>query len=450
MPDGTYLLFNFYTLTLIELKSAESKIAEEILKNPDKTHDNKKITGLKKLLIEKGFIIDDSINELDLLKKFHCASLLQKKNLGLTIVPTLACNFRCTYCYETGIAQTMSKEVELALLQFVKKNIQREGSLSVTWFGGEPLLRMDAIERLSKEFIKTCDNYEVSYSASMITNGYHLNKENVERLQKLKVKSAQVTLDGPPAIHDKRRPLKNGGNTFKKILNNIKEASERISIRLRMNVDEKNRGSIDDMLDILLREKMEKQVGFYLGQTYPYTSACGDIAGSCLSDEDFSLLGLETLMKMVNLCFTSVFNMPSKKDQFCLADGKNAFVITPSGRIVNCWNDVDNPASETGHLLKPATQKMKKNRERWWLRNPFELECSQCLLLPICMGGCPYIYLRTGKLNCHKWKHHLEESIAFYWFLKKIKKEAEIIREFQKTVELVKELKEDISRGDTL
>jgi len=440
LPDKTYLIYNFYTLTLIALRYPESKIAEQILDNPGILSVSKQNPALKKLLAEKGFIIDDSIDELNLLRTSHRRARKQQNHLGLTIVPTLSCNFQCLYCYETKKKQTMDKDVEENLLALVRWRIPKGGHLSVTWFGGEPLLRMDIIERLSRGLMQICEENGAKYSANMITNGYLLNPKNVHNLKLFKINSAQITLDGPPDIHDRRRPLKKGGETFKKIFQNVKEASKKISIRLRMNVDDDNRERVGEMLDILNREGLNKRVGFYLGQTYPYTSACSDIAGLCLSDEDFSLLGLETMMEMVQRGFSSTFNMPKKKDQHCLADNENSLVITPSGRIVNCWNDVDNFNATTGHLLETETSQMKKNLAKWMNRDPFALECKDCLLLPICMGGCPYIHLRTGKLHCHKMKYHLEESIAFYYFLKKVKQESDIIREFQQAVENIKEL----------
>lgn len=440
LPDGRSLFFNFYTLNLIVLHGEESVLAHKILKNPGGSLIGTQESKLKNLFVEKGFIIDDEINEVELLKESHQKSCEDTKNLSLTIVPTLACNFRCTYCYQTGNFQTMSKKIENVLVHFVEDKIQKGGSLSVTWFGGEPLLKLDIIERLTNASMHICNSNDVDYSASMITNGYLLNKENIERLVKIKVKKVQVTLDGPSYIHDKRRITKGGGKTFQKIFNNIKRAHKKIAISLRMNVDQNNKDKIDDMLDILEKQGLEKSIGFYPGHILPYTSVCSDVAGFCLSDEEFSLLGLETLMKMTKRGFTSTFNFPKSTDYHCMADNDNAFAITPSGGITKCWNEVDNPDAEIGHLLKPFTDKMKKNLERWRSRNPFELECKECKLLPICMGGCPYQFLHSGKLDCHSWKPHLDESLLFYYYLKKVEQEGEIIQQFHKAVKSVKEL----------
>lgn len=441
LADGTTLLFNFYTLNLIALDRSESVLVGKILKHANRSRENNQTSGLMDLLIDKGFIIDEWVDELELLRALNHKSRTQQEHLSLTILPSLACNFRCIYCYETKYGQEMSREIEEALIHFVKGKVQKGGKLSVTWFGGEPLLHIDAIERLSRGLIEVSNNNDVGYSASIVTNGYLLDMEMAERLSKLRVVDAQVTLDGPPNVHDRRRPLKDGNETFQRILDNIKEAVGKISVSIRMNVDEENRGTITDLVDILVQEGLGERASFYLGQTYPYTAACGDIAGWCLTDEDFSLLELETLIEMVGRGLSWTFGMPTAKNHFCLADSENSHVITPRGGIINCWNEVDNSQAEVGHLLNPSTDKMKENIERWQWWNPFELECTNCVLLPVCMGGCPYLFQLTGELDCHHWKHHLKESLALYYYLKKIQREGAIIQQFQKAVEAVKKLK---------
>jgi uncharacterized protein len=443
LPDGTLLLFNFYTLKLIPFNPSDAPLVDNILKNPGDSQQNQKTVRIKKLLKNEGFLINDEIVEIDYLKQFHYRSRNRQNRLNLTILPSLECNFRCTYCYENKDERKMGPEVEEALIRFVKhrlKDFQQNSYFSVTWFGGEPMMQMDIIERLSRAFIKMSEEKAVQYSADMITNGYLLTKRNIKKLKGLQIKKAQVTLDGPPRIHDQRRSTVNGGKTFRRILENIKKASPEITIRLRINVDDTNREHIQELLDLLVKEGLEQVIHPYLGRTYPYTEICGDVAGDCLTDMDFSLLELETQMELVRKGFHS-FQVPQARNIHCLADNNNAFVITPSGGIVNCWNDASNPNAEIGHLIKPFTEKMRQNAEKWLKRNPFELECAACLLLPICMGGCPYLHLTTGKLHCHDWRPCPNENLAFYYYIKRMQQEGEIIREFRSIVETVKELK---------
>jgi uncharacterized protein len=443
MPDGTRLLFNFYTLNLLTLDQPESDLAEKILENPERYLAESQGMSLFDTLIEKGFIIEDRVNELEILENDYRKGCADRKNLSLTILPSLACNFRCVYCYQKENVQRMRREVQDAIICLVEKNLNERGSLSVNWFGGEPLLQMDIIGRLSKEFIRISKNRDSNYSASIVTNGYLLDRENVKKLEKWQVNEAQVTLDGPQEIHDQRRALKGGQKTFRTIVENIKEASEKIKISVRMNVDETNKNSIRDVIEILVQEGLEQRVAFYLGQTYPYTEICKDIDGSCLSNEVYSLLGLKTLMLLAEHGFSSSFWIPSSRSSYCTADRDSSFVITPSGGIVNCWNETADSNKEIGHLLKAPTGNMGKYAQSWKKYNPFERkECVDCVLLPICMGGCPYRFRLTGKSDCHKWKYHLRESLAYYYYYMTAKREKEIMQHIQKAAEMVGRIKE--------
>ena len=438
LSDGTALYFNFYTLALIALSPSESSLAQSILSNPNQHLKNKGASGLKKLFAEKGFLIDDRINEVDLLKKGHFISRLQPNHLSLTIAPTLNCNFGCTYCYQDKKKQKMNQEVEEALIHFVRNRVVQDGELSVTWYGGEPLLCLDIIRRLSEAFIEICQDNNAQYTASIITNGYLLDSETAEKLAQWNVKDAQITIDGPPDIHDARRPLIGGGKTFKTIMDNLKEASKNLIIKVRMNVDHRNEGYIKKLLAVLANEGLSGNIHFYLGRTYPYTDVCNDLSVWCFNDEEFSLLGLETAMEAIE-CGFGTSGTPASKNYWCMADNENAFVITPSGGMVKCWNEIADPETEVGHLLKPTTEPMIKNIKRWRRRDPFELECAGCLLLPICMGGCPYLYELNGKVYCYSWKHQIKESLSFYYYLKKIVQESEIVQEFRDLVDYVKE-----------
>jgi len=441
-PDGTALFFNFYTLNLIGLKGEEASVAREMLQDPNGQLTNEQSGRLKDLFMEKGFLIDETIDEIALIKHACRNNRLNTRSLSLTIAPTLECNFRCTYCYQPeNNLQVMTEETEQVLLRFAAEKLARGGSMHVTWFGGEPLLRLDIIERLTQGLVQACESAGAGYSASIITNGFLLSPERADKLVKMKIKGAQGTLDGPPGIHDERRVTKGGGATFTRILDNLEQVHQQLRISLRMNVDSTNQDKIDEMLDILVKRNLHRSLGFYIGQVKPYTDICSDVSGSCLSDDQFSITGLKTLLAMTRQGFTSTFNNPQSRDNYCIADKEKGFVIAPTGAIFKCWNDIGNPAAAVGHLSGASSKGMEQNRISWGKRDPFDLECGDCRLLPICMGGCPYHHLRSGEVDCHNWKFHTDQHLMFYYLLKKAKQQREIAEQFHDLVDTVKQLK---------
>lgn len=65
-----------------------------------------------KNLIECGYIVEDNMNEKAYVKVNLLKNRFESSNLMLTIAPTMACNFRCVYCFEKDQYhnKTMSQE----------------------------------------------------------------------------------------------------------------------------------------------------------------------------------------------------------------------------------------------------------------------------------------------------------------------------------------------------
>ena len=79
---------------------------------------------------------------------------------------------------------------------------------------GEPLLQMDRLVDLSRKMRDVCTRADCKYTASIVSNGYLLDRETAERLKEQQVADAQITLDGPRDVHDERRPLVGGGGVL--------------------------------------------------------------------------------------------------------------------------------------------------------------------------------------------------------------------------------------------
>ena len=201
--DKSYLAYNSRSNSLAILnKENYQKYCDFIALNKP-IDDEEFIEDLKAGL----FIIDDEVDELKILRFKMYRDRMNNISLGLTIAPTSDCNFRCIYCYEKNSLRKkeMTLEVEEAIIKFIEKTTDTIRNMNISWYGGEPLMRFDIIERLSEKIIKLCNEKNIDYSASIVTNGYLLNKEILKKFEKYKISSVQITLDGPKEIHDKRR-----------------------------------------------------------------------------------------------------------------------------------------------------------------------------------------------------------------------------------------------------
>ena len=133
--------------------------------------------NLKSDLLKGGFLIEDTKDELKDLRRDLYMSRFNTKRLSLTIAPTSDCNFRCVYCFEQNSIRKeyMSKETMNHIINLVKSKSEEIKHLSITWYGGEPILALNQIEYMTESFLKICNENKIKYYSDIVTNGYLLN-----------------------------------------------------------------------------------------------------------------------------------------------------------------------------------------------------------------------------------------------------------------------------------
>lgn len=161
--NGSYKLYNsrsnFYANISKELFDTLSKI--KVTENFSLESLNIPQDLLKKLLDSKVIVNpyddDDFYNLKKYLRYNHAFS---KLSLGLIIVPTLACNFKCPYCYETKLShKTMNTSTMEQIIKFVENSGCK--TVNLCWHGGEPLLAFENMFSGKKchdcAFLPLCD-----------------------------------------------------------------------------------------------------------------------------------------------------------------------------------------------------------------------------------------------------------------------------------------------------
>ena len=352
-----------------------------------------------------GYVLDADFDELASMRYNTLRSRYATGVLGLTIAPTSDCNFRCVYCYEKDSIKpvTMSEETQAALIEFVKARLPYIHILSVSWYGGEPLLAIDLVEDLSKKLMALCEENHVDYYASIVTNGYLLTPRVMDRLNAIKVSNWQVTLDGAAEDHDKRRFLKGGLPTFDRIIDNLVAIKDKVEgkIAIRINADRLNIDRVDNVIKTLREKGLLEITAPYLAMVENLNNAYND--NSCLhtnefSKFDFDFIGLNGLDYLTRI--------PAQITNYCGADNDNSFVIASDGLIYKCWNEIGIKERSVGSLTEGI--KESGNLHSYLLYDATQDEyCKDCKFLPVCMGGCPNIRQRNPELRCPAMKHGL-------------------------------------------
>lgn len=405
-----YVVFNAKSTAMAVISEDELNLYKKLVLKDFVCDNQIEKTFLNEL--EKGdFIFKDNENEIEVLKYLQKSIQFSQSSLNLTIAPTMACNFKCVYCYqgEHNSIEKMDKSIQESIIDFIKSKIHKIDSLNITWYGGEPLLAIDIIESLTKKFLDLCKQHKVSYNAGIITNGYYLNKFNAKKLLDLKIEMVQITLDGPKDYHDLKRPLKNGHGTFDVIISNLIEIKEIFNkkISLRINTDQYNYEYVEEVINILEDNNLLGYVIPYLG----YVDSTNDFYDhkKCLSPEKFLNVKNQFLHKLYKENYEQTcIDYPKVRLNSCLADSINGYVIDPKGNLTKCWCDIGHDEYCVGNI-SDGTIQFNRLIEYFNYDIFSDDKCKECNIIPICLGGCPrrridntYSICNTKKLEVHK------------------------------------------------
>ncbi|MGQ9817624.1 MAG: radical SAM protein [bacterium] len=286
------------------------------------------------------------------------------------------------------------------ILNFIKSQIEelKPTGIGVWWYGGEPLMRFKIINELGTALRKITEKYAIEYAATIITNGFLLNKQLARELIKIGINRIQISVDGPEKVHNKRRILKNGAFTFERIKEAIILAKQFFKeLEIRINVDREN---IDTIPRLLQEEWIYgENVTIRPGGLRDYNELCNEWkpGEKGFSSEEFyhiyELIREKTKYKKEK----SDKYLPNKipiRSIYCGAQLLNSYIIGPGGLVYKCTACLDS-GDEVGIINKGKFNPNEKFID-WIIKTPVDEEpCMSCKLLPMCMGGCPTVRYRS-------------------------------------------------------
>lgn len=160
----------------------------------------------------------------------------------LTLTLTEQCNLRCRYClHGSGRAwvrphreRAMPLATALAAVRYFAAHCGDAETPTVSFYGGEPLLRLDLIRAVVVEARRRRDWPRLEFGVD--TNGTLLDDEAVDFIAGEGIR-LQVSLDGPAAVHDRHRRFRDGRPThavvldgLARLLDRAPEAAARLSV----------------------------------------------------------------------------------------------------------------------------------------------------------------------------------------------------------------------------
>ena len=368
-----------------------------------------------KALYQRNYIIDKEIDEYEvaLNKVNECVKGFDKK-CTLLLYVTEQCNFRCIYCPEDHVNKRFSEENWDSLYRHIEKNV-RNGQyefVRISFFGGEPLLETSSILKFLDRLELLKNEYpEVVFKHEMTTNGYLLTPEIYDKLTRYDVKHYQITIDGFADVHNKTRPLVNGGGTWERIIENLKYINtkdDNVTINFRANISPLNQDSIQEFMDWSMQTFDNKKFTFSAETVIANTENVPEELATDYQSKEYQ--EIDTFMNHSNRGFSKEEVKPLKLLGFsCRYATKNFYTITTDGNISKCGEAAFGLTEVVGKLLPDGDFEFFDNYIDW--TEGFEIEaCKDCNVYPLCGArSCLYKKVHSdeqGRMDCSFMQEH--------------------------------------------
>ncbi len=370
-------------------------------------------------LYDAGFLTDKE--EYEILTERQKKRQAEDKDVHLLICPTMGCNFSCAYCIETGQLRNgrMDTKTEEAVADFVKKLCKTADatSLSIIWFGGEPLLEPGIIERISKELIEFCDENRILYLATVYSNGYFLTEKNIRMLEEGRVGTVRISVDGSKKSHDAMRYLKGGQGSYETILNHLKTPTK-ITYRIRCNL---NRSNKDEYVTLVSNLKEVQRIS---GNTIIVTPERMRVEKSVSEElnkielpypEYYEIYQILKDLKVSDDPDAFRDGLTGKKHgQVCNGVRKYSFCIDEKGNLYKCNWYFGMEEHVIGNVFSDSPETLWENPEtKVFMNNTVTKreKCRNCEMLPVCLGRCMHSWGIEGKYDCNRYIDKLDETV---------------------------------------
>lgn len=395
-----YLAYNTFTCAMLFLKQTIYERVSEILINPNLYYKEEYF----KILKDNGFIIDKTIEELNLIYTQHDKVKFSNNFLALQIIPNLDCNFCCSYCFENKRSEYLRGQNLKNVERFLRKKALQVEAARVTWMGGEPLLSWEEIKLLSEPLMEISD-----YQALLITNGFGFTDDIINDLGYYKILEIQITLDGFSNIHNKRRNCKKPIDSYSIIKTNIDKIiskyGNKIKLTINTNLDYLNIDSYFKLIEDLLIYK--KYINISISRTC-YKSSNKEIPLKKFLEIQKGFYS--KISKMGFLC--NVEYLPSEYQYIgCFCEMQNGFIIGQDSCIYKCLIQ-HNDGKNIGTIIDDGeVEYILNNESEFWNNYSIKLKenCKVCSYLPICMGGCP---LNIDESQCEVIRERIDNRIV--------------------------------------
>lgn len=325
---------------------------------------------------------------------------------------TKKCNLACSYCYfregQENKNQSMSFETAKKALSYFAP----DSDINVSFFGGDPLLNFDLIEKVTLYVEALAKQRKVNCSFHVTTNGMLLDKDIVDFMRKHNF-TLIISLDGDESVHNKNRPAKGRHiNSHSKTLEGLHllssgNMSNRTTLRGTFVGSDVNVVERLEYLNKLCDEGFARNVSFEPASLTE--STCLEFSGNYQSASEKDFVNLRKSYGEVSQWYVDRIKRDLKarfkhyqvilkrllyrKHSACeCGAGVGYAAIDTKGYIYACHRQ---GRSKIGHVDFGFNESLTEP----WIDNRLYLRrgCVDCWARYLCGGGCRYDSLKRGR-----------------------------------------------------
>ncbi|UCF04993.1 MAG: radical SAM protein [bacterium] len=348
---------------------------------------------------------------------------------------TARCNLHCPYCFVRNKRdRDMSWETATSALDYFLRECGQAQHLTILFFGGEPMLRMDFIKEFVPYALDRVGQTGKSLSFDMTTNGTLLDVDSARFFARYKIKYL-LSIDGLKEDHDRYRSFSDGSGSWDLIVNLLPMLKRYQPWQgARMTPSPESSSRIVDGVKVLYERGINQFIiGSAHGMHWPPESI------RAYFEQMQALSDLYIDMKLENKPFRlTIFergNLEEEADKYmnmwgCGA-GRGRLCVNFDGTLYGCSKLMTITGDNTGLLPLGSLQEGWTNALNRSVLNDaslrYRIKCRDCKLGNECVGGCPAInWEETGHvLMCgpyHRAFTALYQKLGDYFYNRWIEK----------------------------
>lgn len=350
-------------------------------------HPSEEIIQDIKALLSKGFFHEEQVHFVD-----------QRIYKSLCFIMTRECNFRCPYCFEKGKSHSDDKAMSLPVIEkafdFLVKNSGDRKVLECDFFGGEPLLAWEQVQKAIELSQRITASTGKKFRFSLTTNASLLNPEMIQYLYEHNI-SLILSQDGLPENHNRFRISSGGKPTYEDVMNAILSVTQKWEegYYVRGTYTKKNLHFLQDIQHLYSRgiQKIsfepvvseQEEIGFQITDMKQIKDEYQRLSKWVLDtldiDPNFSFYHFE-----LNLTHGAC----KEKLMTSCGAGVEYLSVSPTGELYPCHQFDNNPSFKIGDVFQGVNRPQVVETFKQSTNISSKSVCQRCWARYICGGGC--------------------------------------------------------------